>query len=155
MIGAALRHWGRTRMWLANCQPTMRRKNASMMKLKKIRPSQQRRCVKSASQSAVTRGRDHVCVLSAATGGDLARSRRWRECAQPAGMGDELRAAVVDDHGCWGSFEALRASDDPPFDAEDAHLMRDAARIPAGRLRQASVSATDDRGVDAAKPGCC
>jgi DNA-binding CsgD family transcriptional regulator len=92
-------------------------------------------------------------VLSAATGGDLARSRRWRECAQPAGMGDELRAAVFDDHGCWASFEALRASDDPMFDADDAHLMRDAARILARRLRQASVSATDDCGVEAGQTG--
>jgi DNA-binding CsgD family transcriptional regulator len=105
------------------------------------------------SRAMLTRSRDHVSVLSAATGGDLARSRRWRECALPAGMGDELRAAIVDEHGCWGSFEALRASDDPPFDADDAHLMRDAARILARRLRQASVSATDDRGVDAGQTG--
>lgn len=78
------------------------------------------------SRARLARSRDHVWALSAATGGDLARSRRWRECAQPVGMGDELRAAVVDEHGCWASFELLRATDDPPFDAEDANLMRDA-----------------------------
>ena len=105
------------------------------------------------SRAMLARSPDHVSVLSAATGGDLSRSRRWRECAQPAGMGDELRAAIVDEHGCWGSFEALRGSDDPMFDAEDAHLMRDAARILARRLRLASVSATDDHGVDAGQTG--
>jgi DNA-binding CsgD family transcriptional regulator len=105
------------------------------------------------SRARLARRRDPVWSLSAATDGDLARSRRWRECAQPVGMGDELRAAVVDDHGCWASFEALRAGDEPPFDAEDANLMRDAARILARALRQASVSATDDSRLDAGQTG--
>jgi hypothetical protein len=39
-------------MWLANCQPTIRRLNASITKLKNTTPSQQRRYVKSASHSA-------------------------------------------------------------------------------------------------------
>lgn len=101
------------------------------------------------SRAKLARGPDPVCLLSAATDGDLARSRRWRECGRPVGMGDELRAAVVDEHGCWASFELLRGSDDPPFETEDANLMRDAARILARRLRQASVSAADDGGVEA------
>jgi DNA-binding CsgD family transcriptional regulator len=105
------------------------------------------------SRATLSRGPDPVCVLSAATDGDLARSRRWRECGQPVGMGDELRAAVVDEHGCWASFELLRGSDDPPFQTEDANLMRDAARILARRLRQASVSATDDGGAEAGQTG--
>jgi DNA-binding CsgD family transcriptional regulator len=105
------------------------------------------------SRARLARSPEPVCALSAVTGGDLARSRRWRECAQPTGMGDELRGAVVDEHGCWASFEALRGSDDPPFDAEDAHLMRDAARMLARSFRQASLSASDDRGVDAGQTG--
>lgn len=105
------------------------------------------------SRAKLARLADPVCVLSAATKGDLARSRRWRDCGQPVGMGDELRAAVVDEHGCWASFELLRGSDDPPFEAEDANLMRDAARILARRLRLASVSAADDGGVDAGQTG--
>lgn len=105
------------------------------------------------SRAMIARSRHQVGVLSAATGGDLARCRRWREFAQPAGIGDELRAAAVDEHGCWGSFETYRASDDPPFAAEDAQLMRDAARMLAGSLRQASFSATDDRGVDPGRTG--
>jgi DNA-binding CsgD family transcriptional regulator len=105
------------------------------------------------SRAKLVRGPDNVCVLSAATGGDLARSSRWRDCGQPVGMGDELRAAVVDERGCWMSFELLRASDDPPFRAEDANLMRDAAQILARSLRQAGFSATDQGGVEPGQTG--
>ena len=105
------------------------------------------------SRARVARSPDRVWTLSAASDGDLARSRRWRECSQPAGMGDELRAAAVDEHGCWASFEALRASDEPPFDPDDTDLMRDAARILARRLRKASVSAGDGGGVEPGETG--
>ena len=105
------------------------------------------------NRAKLARGPDPVCVLSVATGGDLARSRRWRDCGEPVGMGDELRAAVVDEHGCWASFELLRGSGDPPFQTEDANLMRDAVRILARRLRQVSISASDDGGVDPGKTG--
>lgn len=105
------------------------------------------------SRAKLARGPDPVCVLSAATDGDLARSSRWRDCGQPVGMGDELRAAVVDEGACWASFELLRASDDPPFEAADSDLMRDAARILAHRLRGAGVSASDDGGIEAGQTG--
>src|ERR1700758_738255 len=105
------------------------------------------------SGAKLVRSPDPVCVLSEATGGDLARSSRWRDCGQPVGMGDGLRAAVLDEHGCWGSVELLRASDDPPFGVEDANLMRNAARILARCLRQASVSATDEGGVEPGQTG--
>jgi DNA-binding CsgD family transcriptional regulator len=68
-------------------------------------------------------------------------------------MGDELRAAAVDEHGCWASFELMRGSDDRPFELDDANLMRDAARILARRLRKASVSASDGGGIDAGQTG--
>src|SRR5689334_12809336 len=35
-------------------------------------------------------------ALSEATRGDLARSRRWRECLRPYGIGDELMTACGD-----------------------------------------------------------
>jgi DNA-binding CsgD family transcriptional regulator len=91
------------------------------------------------SRAMLARGRDHVGILSSATGGDLARCQRWRELGAASGMGDELRAAIVDDHGCWGSFELFRSSDQPPFDAHDAQLMRDAARVLARAVRQGHV----------------
>jgi DNA-binding CsgD family transcriptional regulator len=104
------------------------------------------------SRARLARRPDPVWWLSAATKGDLARSRRWRECGQPVGMGDELRAAVVDGEGCWASFELMRGSDDPPFNVEDASLMRDAARILARRLRLGGVSARGG-GVDPGQTG--
>jgi len=58
--------------------------------------------------------REHAGVLSAATGGVLARSWRWREVFASYGVGDELRAVAVDDRGCWGDIILLRDSDDPP-----------------------------------------
>jgi DNA-binding CsgD family transcriptional regulator len=88
----------------------------------------------------LARAQDHVGVLSVSMGGDLARCRRWRELGRPTGMGDELRAAIVDGYGCWGSFELFRGSDDPSFEDGDAELMRGAARMLAPALRQTSVS---------------
>jgi DNA-binding CsgD family transcriptional regulator len=92
------------------------------------------------NRALLSRGDSPVGLLSAATKGDLASCRRWRQWGQPSGMGDELRAAIVDEHGCWGSFELFRASDDDPFDEHDAELMREAVRILARALRRAAVS---------------
>jgi DNA-binding CsgD family transcriptional regulator len=74
-------------------------------------------------------------TLSAATGGDLARSIRWRECLRPYGVGDELMTACRDRHGCWGSVELMRDSDDPPFGDADAGLLHELAPILAALIR--------------------
>jgi DNA-binding CsgD family transcriptional regulator len=74
--------------------------------------------------------------LSAATGGDLARSRRWRECLRPYGVGDELMTACRDRHGCWGSVELMRDSDDPPFGDDDARFLHELAPLLAALLRR-------------------
>ena len=87
-------------------------------------------------------GRRASVALSAATGGDLARSRRWRECLAPYGVGDELMTVCRDRHGCWGSVELMRDTDDPPFDERRraapararAHARRAAAPEPAAGL---------------------
>ena len=76
-------------------------------------------------------------TLSAATGGDLARSRRWRECLRPYGIGDELMTACRDRQGCWGSVELMRSSDDPDFDEADAQLLHELAPT-LGRLLRRS-----------------
>ena len=90
----------------------------------------------------LARSRDPVGGLRAATAGDLARSSRWREIFAPYGVGDELRAAVVDEYGCWGDFHVWRSSDDRAFDADDAQLMRDGSRLLARALRRAAVAPT-------------
>jgi DNA-binding CsgD family transcriptional regulator len=67
--------------------------------------------------------RNRVRLLSAATGGELARSPRWEELLGPQGIGDELRVALVA-HGCWwGSLALYRDSSDPPFRAADADVV--------------------------------
>jgi DNA-binding CsgD family transcriptional regulator len=95
----------------------------------------------------LARSRDHTAALRAATGGDLARSRRWREILSPYGVGDELRAAAVDEYGCWGDVLLWRDSDDRPFDPDDAQLMRDASRLIARALRRGAVAPTAPTGA--------
>jgi DNA-binding CsgD family transcriptional regulator len=73
--------------------------------------------------------------LSAATGGDLSRSTRWRDCLRPYGVGDELMTACRDRHGCWGTVELMRDSDDRPFGDDDARLLHELAPQLASLIR--------------------
>jgi len=76
--------------------------------------------------------------LHAATGGDLARSRRWRECLQPYGVGDELMTVCRDHHGCWGSVELMRDSDDAPFSDDEVHFLHELAPLLATLVRRSA-----------------
>jgi DNA-binding CsgD family transcriptional regulator len=75
-------------------------------------------------------------ALSAATGGDLPRSRRWRECLGPHGVGDGLMTACRDRLGCWASVELMRDGDDPPFADEDVELLHQVAPTLAAIIRR-------------------
>ena len=88
---------------------------------------------------ALASSRNPVGLLSAATDGDLARSRRWRESLERYGTGDELRLITTDDRGSWGRFDLWRDAADKPFDAGDAQLARDASAILGRALRRATV----------------
>jgi hypothetical protein len=55
------------------------------------------------NHAVLARSRSRVGILSAATGGDLARSGRWRETLGPHGVGDELGCVVADDRGVWSA----------------------------------------------------
>ena len=92
------------------------------------------------SLATLVGGRDPVGALRAATGDDPARSQRWREIYSRYGVGDELRTAAVDRHGCWGEVFMYRSSDDKPFDADDAQLMSAASSIIALALRTGQVA---------------
>ena len=92
------------------------------------------------SLAVLVRRRDPVGALRAATGGDLARSERWREIYSRYGVGDELRTAAVDRHGCWGEVFMFRGSDDKPFDTDDTRLMSAASSIIARTLRAGQVA---------------
>jgi DNA-binding CsgD family transcriptional regulator len=88
---------------------------------------------------ALARNCERVGILSALTGGDLARSQRWQECLKRFGTGDELRVVAADERGCWARFDLWRDRDDRPFDAEDAQLARDASVILGRAVRRATV----------------
>ena len=92
----------------------------------------------------------------AATGGELARSRKWREILEPYGVGDELRCVAADEYGAWGDFAFFRDSDQRPFDAEDAQFMRVVSSVLASALRRAMVAPSAGApGAHRARPGSC
>lgn len=88
----------------------------------------------------LTAGRERVGVLSIATGGDLARSQRWRESLERFGTGDELRMVAADECGFWGRFDLWRDQDDRPFSADDAQLLRDTSTVLGRALRRSTMS---------------
>jgi DNA-binding CsgD family transcriptional regulator len=77
-------------------------------------------------------------ALSATTRGDLPRSRRWRECMRPYGIGDELMTVCRDHRGCWGTVELMRCDDDAPF-AEDERQLLDELAPTLGTLLRRSL----------------
>jgi DNA-binding CsgD family transcriptional regulator len=99
--------------------------------------------INSGAALARNRERERTGVLSALTGGDLARSQRWRESLERYGTGDELRVIAADERGCWARFDLWRDRDDRPFDEEDARLVRDASRVLGGAVRRATVGLRD------------
>jgi DNA-binding CsgD family transcriptional regulator len=76
-----------------------------------------------ATMNDLAQGRSPVGSLSAATGGDLARSPRWDEVLRPVGIGDEGIVACRDTVGCWGWVKAYRDSDDASFTEQDLELL--------------------------------
>jgi DNA-binding CsgD family transcriptional regulator len=60
-----------------------------------------------------------VATLGEATGGDWARSPRFREILAALGLGDELRAALRSGAACWGYLCLHRERTSPPFTPAD------------------------------------
>ena len=89
--------------------------------------------------AALAHTEQHTASLSAATGGDLDRSRRHRELRRPHGLGDELRAALVSDHTTWGALTLLRGRDRPDFSASDTAFVAAATDVLADGLRRATL----------------
>ena len=58
--------------------------------------------------------------LVEATNGELEANAYWREICQPAGLRDELRAALVIEGTCWGSLALARAPTSPDFSDVEA-----------------------------------
>ncbi len=80
-----------------------------------------------------------AATLSAATGGDLDRSRRHRELRAPSGFGDELRAVLTDGSTTWGALTLLRAADRAGFAPGDADLVESVTVPLAEGLRRAML----------------
>jgi DNA-binding NarL/FixJ family response regulator len=87
----------------------------------------------------LARRQSPVGSLSAATGGDLARSRCWDECLRPYGVGDQATAVMRDAHGSWGYLKAWRNREDRPFSAEDLQLLEQVASHLGSALRRRAV----------------
>lgn len=76
-----------------------------------------------------------VATLSAATRGDLRRDLVWRELFGPAGVGDKMRAQLVDAGMCWAFLQVHRDGSSKHYGEEDAGLVADVAPLLAHRIR--------------------
>jgi DNA-binding CsgD family transcriptional regulator len=77
-------------------------------------------------------------VLSAATGGDPARSHRYRVVLPTIDAEHELRAAFVVDGQCWGGIAMFRSGRHPDFTATDAATLRQLSPMAGAALRRAA-----------------
>ena len=89
--------------------------------------------------AALARADRHAAGLSAATDGDLDRSRRHRELRRPHGLGDELRAALVVDGTTWGAYPPARRHP-ARLPAADTALVAAVADALADGLRRATLA---------------
>ncbi|NQX49212.1 helix-turn-helix transcriptional regulator [Paenibacillus tritici] len=76
-----------------------------------------------------------VASLSLITGGQPQKSERYRKVLQPAGFGDELRAALRAGGVCWGFLTLFRPLDHPPFQEQECAVIASVVPLIAERLR--------------------
>lgn len=77
-----------------------------------------------------------AATLRAATGGDPARSWRYRHLLRPAGLADELRVACVDDHGrCFAHVALYRRAGREPFSTREVELAAALSPVLAAGVR--------------------
>ncbi|MEI7024919.1 LuxR C-terminal-related transcriptional regulator [Paenibacillus sp. y28] len=88
----------------------------------------------------LTRKADTLATLSAATGGSLELSGRYRDVLQPAGFKDELRAALVIEGACWGYLTLFRRADQPLFDEQERSFLSSLIPCIARCLRKTSLA---------------
>lgn len=71
----------------------------------------------------VARSPRPVSLLSAATGGDVARSARYRDVLEPLGMRHELRVVCRTGDDPWGALVLARGGDVPDFRPDEVELL--------------------------------
>ncbi|MFE0463781.1 LuxR C-terminal-related transcriptional regulator [Kitasatospora sp. NPDC058965] len=103
----------------------------------------------------LARGPQVVTTLDRATGGQRSASARSREIMAGLGLGDELRAALVTGHECWGVLCLHRADADAGFSEADLAVIRKITPHLAEALRRCVVheSLTRDGPRAAGSPG--
>ncbi|MPY92305.1 MAG: hypothetical protein GEV08_04330 [Acidimicrobiia bacterium] len=77
--------------------------------------------------------------LSAATGGDLDRSRRQREIRRPSGFADELRSVLTDTTGTWATLTLLRGAKRTNFTPAEVRFLASLTPILADGVRRATL----------------
>jgi DNA-binding CsgD family transcriptional regulator len=104
--------------------------------------------------AALAESADPVASLDRATRGQRPASARYREIMGPLGLGDELRAALVTKHGCWGVLCLHREAASHGFDAREIGLIRRICPHVAEGLRRAvTLGSAAATGAEAAVPG--
>ena len=91
--------------------------------------------------------------LSAATAGDLDRSRRQREVRRPHGFADELRTVLAGPTGRWGTLTLLREAKRPYFTPGDVRFVASLSPILAEGVRRALLVGGTESGDDAGGTG--
>jgi len=100
----------------------------------------------------LARQRGHVGALSRATDGRLDRSLRYREIFGPAGIGEDLRAALVIEGSTWG-YLALHRDESAPFDDFEAAYLGQLVLHLAEGLRTSLLLRTVEHSADEEAPG--
>ena len=96
-----------------------------------------------------------VALLHQATGGDLRRSRLWREMLCDYGVVDIASVVFRDQYGCWGFLDLWRTGSAKPFGPEDATYLAGIAEQVTRALRAcqaATFTADEPRGARASGP---
>jgi DNA-binding NarL/FixJ family response regulator len=76
-----------------------------------------------------------VALLHEAVGGELSRSRVWREVMSRYGIGDVASAVFADQFGCWGFLDLWRDDQREPFGSGDAEFIASLAPSLTAALR--------------------
>lgn len=86
-----------------------------------------------------TLGDPPVARLQDATGGELARSRVWRELLHRYDVTDIASTVFRDRYGCWSFLDLWRAGSSGPFTAADADFLAQAAAPVTEALRRSQA----------------
>ncbi len=94
-----------------------------------------------------------AATLDQATGGDPARSARYRDVLRPLGLARELRVVVRDRRVPWGMLNLFRGGDSPDFTADELRFAASLGRTIADGVRRTLVLGAVDTRHDDLGPG--